>query len=76
MKSNRQGKISTEFKEGPIHAELLGAVFDIYSHTKMYDFIITNIQWDDDKKKQLKYIYQIQLMENGNYLENIMYDTY
>ena len=44
-------KISTEFKEGPIHAELLGAVFDIYSHTKMYDFIITNIQWDDDKKE-------------------------
>ncbi len=44
--------------------------FDIYSHTKMSDFIITNIQWDDHKKKQLKYIYPIQLMGNGNYLEN------
>lgn len=44
-------KISTEFKEGPIHAELLGVKFDIYSHTKMSDFIITNIQWDDHKKE-------------------------
>ena len=32
-------------------ATLLGTEFEIYSHTKMRDFLITNVQWDDNKKK-------------------------
>ncbi len=35
-----------EFLEGPIHASFMGADFNIYSHTEMKDFVITNI----DKK--------------------------
>lgn len=40
-----------EFLEGPMKATLLGTEFEIYSHTKMRDFLITNVQWDDNKKK-------------------------
>lgn len=39
-----------DFLEGPIHATLLGAEFDLYSKTKMVDFVITNIKWDNEKK--------------------------
>ena len=42
------GAISYEFLEGPIPATLLGAEFDLYSHTEMKDFVITNIEWDDE----------------------------
>ena len=38
--------------EGPIPATLLGAEFDLYSRTEMQDFIITNIEWDDEKKER------------------------
>jgi len=31
-------------------ATLLGAEFNIYSHTKMTDLIMTNIDWEDDTK--------------------------
>ena len=43
------GKKSIRYKflEGPLPATLLGAKFDIYSHTEMRDFVITNIEWDD-----------------------------
>ena len=43
--------VHLDFLEGPIHATLLGAEFDLYSNTKMVDFIITNIKWDDEKRK-------------------------
>ena len=38
----------------------------------MSNFVITNIQWDDEKKKQLKYTCQIPSVKNGNYIENII----
>ena len=44
--------IRYEFLEGPIPATLLGAEFDLYSRTEMQDFIITNIEWDDEKKER------------------------
>lgn len=43
--------ICYKFTEGPIEATLLGAKFNIYSHTEMKDFIITNIEWDDKSRK-------------------------
>ena len=43
--------VHLDFLEGPIHATLLGTEFDLYSNTKMVDFIITNIKWDDEKRK-------------------------
>ncbi len=43
--------IRYEFLEGPIPATLLGTEFDLYSRTEMIDFIITNIEWDDEKKE-------------------------
>jgi len=42
------------FKEGPIAATLLGAEFNIYSHTELRDFIITNIEWDVANKEKCK----------------------
>ena len=39
--------VQYEFLEGPIPATLLGAQFELYSHTKMKDFVITNIEWED-----------------------------
>ena len=42
--------IRYEFLEGPIPATLLGAEFALYSRIEMQDFIITNIEWDDEKK--------------------------
>lgn len=39
-----------KFIEGPINATLLGAEFDIYSFTEISDFVITNIEWDDEEK--------------------------
>lgn len=41
---------SAEFTEGPLNVLLLGAKFDIYCYTKMSNFVITNIQWDDEKR--------------------------
>lgn len=38
------------FLEEPISATLLGTEFDLYSETEMRDFIITNIEWDDESK--------------------------
>lgn len=43
-------KVSMNFLEGPISATLLGTEFDLYSETEMRDFIITNIEWDDESK--------------------------
>lgn len=39
------------FIEGPISATLLGAKFDLYSRTEMKDFVITNIEWDNEKQE-------------------------
>lgn len=39
------------FTEGPIKAALLGTEFEIFSSTEMKDFVITNIQWDDETEK-------------------------
>lgn len=38
------------FLEETISATLLGTEFDLYSETEMRDFIITNIEWDDESK--------------------------
>lgn len=46
----REG-ITYQFVEGPIAATLLGAEFNIYSHTELRDFIITNVEWDDACKE-------------------------
>ena len=40
------------FLEGPMPAALLGAEFDLYSRTEMKDFIITNIEWDDETREK------------------------
>lgn len=37
------------FREGPIHATLLGAEFELYSHTRLSNIVITNIVWDDEE---------------------------
>ena len=42
--------VNYEFIEGPIHATLLGAKFDLYSDTKLINMVITNIVWDNDNK--------------------------
>ncbi len=39
------------FIEGPIHASLLGAEFELYSETKLSNMVITSVEWDDEKKK-------------------------
>lgn len=36
-----------EFYEGPIFVSLLGAEFNLFSRTRMDDFVMTNIVWDD-----------------------------
>lgn len=38
------------FLEGPIHATLLGAEFELYSQTRLSNMVITNIIWDDNEK--------------------------
>ena len=43
-------KVSMNFLEGPISATLLGTEFCLYSRTEMCNFIITNIEWDDESK--------------------------
>ena len=43
--------IRYEFLEGPIPATLLGTEFNLYSRTVMKDFVITNIEWDDESHK-------------------------
>lgn len=40
------------FLEGPFAATLLGTEFDLYSHTEMKDFVITNIEWDDESHEK------------------------
>lgn len=39
------------FLEGPLSFSILGADFEVYSITTMQDFIVTNIEWDDDSKQ-------------------------
>lgn len=39
------------FTEGPIEATLLGTEFNIYSRSEIKDFVITNIDWDDESKE-------------------------
>ncbi len=46
----RKEKLTITSKEGPIPCTLLGAEFDIYSDTKMSNFVITSIDWDDEAK--------------------------
>lgn len=43
-------EISYRFVEGPISATLLGTEFELYSYTELVDLIITNVEWDNDKK--------------------------
>lgn len=43
-------EISYRFLEGPISATLLGAEFELYSLTEMVGFVMTNVEWDNDKK--------------------------
>lgn len=50
-----------EFLEGPIPATLLGAEFNLYSQTEMRDFVMTNIEWDDDSHEAAEiYISDVQ----------------
>lgn len=44
--------IRCEFLEGPIPATLLGCEFELYSRTEMKDFVITNIEWDDESREK------------------------
>lgn len=44
--------ICYKFWEGPIVTSLLGAEFNIYSHSEIKDFIITNIEWDNANKEE------------------------
>ena len=44
--------IRYEFIEGPIPATLLGTEFNLYSRTEMKDFVITNIEWDDESHEK------------------------
>lgn len=44
-------KLYFNFIEGPIPCTLLGTKFEIYSFTEMTDLVMTNIEWDDEKKK-------------------------
>ena len=46
------GKEGVEFTfiEGPIHAILLDAEFELYSETKLTNMVMTNIVWDSDEK--------------------------
>lgn len=48
----QKGAVQLEFLEGPIAANLFGADFELYSHTKMKDFIITNIDWKNESKEE------------------------
>lgn len=43
--------ITNDYIEGPISCSLLGTEFDLYSHTTMTDFIVTNVEWDNEKKE-------------------------
>lgn len=43
--------VSMRFVEGPMKMALLGAEFEIYSLTTMQDFVVTNIEWDDESKR-------------------------
>lgn len=45
------GKLHLQFIEGPIHAKLLGAEFEIYSFTQMRDFVVTDIEWEDENRR-------------------------
>ena len=45
-----QESIRYEFLEGPIPATLLGTEFNLYSRTEMNDFVVTNIEWDNEEK--------------------------
>ena len=46
----RKESIRNEFLEGPFSFSLLGADFTLYCHSEMIDFIITSIQFDNEKK--------------------------
>lgn len=60
-KANEKGKtyddyigknnIQYRFLEGPNNATLLGTEFTIYSKTIMKGFIISDVDWDDEKKQ-------------------------
>lgn len=52
------GKENVEysFVEGPIQFTLLGAKFNLYSKTKLFNMVITNVEWDDNKTSGDVYI--------------------
>lgn len=50
MKKYGKKVIDASFIEESIHATLLGAEFDVYSESRMSDFVITNIEWDEEKR--------------------------
>lgn len=43
--------VTYQFLEGPFEVSLFGANFKVYSRSEMNGFIITSIDWDDDRKK-------------------------
>lgn len=43
--------ICYKFEEGPIGISLLGAEFDVFSRSEIKDFVISNIEWDDEKNQ-------------------------
>lgn len=49
--SKNKEPLSIEFVEGPINATLLGCEFQLFSMTKIDNFVIEKIEWDDDTKQ-------------------------
>ena len=43
--------ICYKFEEGPIRISLLGAEFDVFSRSEIKDFVISNIEWDDENNQ-------------------------
>ena len=44
--------LTFHFLEGPIPCTLLGAEFEIYSLSEMYDLVMTNIEWDNENQTE------------------------
>ena len=45
------GELHLQFIEGPIHEKMLGTEFEIYSFTQMWDFVVIDIEWEDEKRR-------------------------
>ena len=59
-----------EFLEGPILKTMLGAEFELYSKTEMKDFVITNIEWEDESKEKAE-VYIVDSTEKQRSLSRI-----